>query len=56
MPNKSYVYLLNVEPSIFLFLKVYNTEIGEIIISFTDQSGRPLEIENRVNLTLLINK
>ena len=25
-PNKSFVYLLNVEPSNLLFLKIYNTE------------------------------
>ena len=55
-PNKSYVYLLNVEPSNLVFLKTYNTEFDEIIITFTDQNGRPLEIEDKVNLTLLINK
>ena len=55
-PNKAYTYLLNVEPSSFLFLKTYNTEFDEIIITFTDQNGRPLEIEDKVNLTLLINK
>ena len=52
-PNKSYAYLLNVEPSNLVFLKIYNTEFDEIIISFADQSGRPLEIENKVNLALL---
>ena len=56
MPNKSYAYLLNVEPSNLVFLKTYNTEFDEIIITFTDQNGRPLEIEDKVNLTLLINK
>ena len=55
-PNKSYAYLLNVEPSNFLFLKTYNTEFDEIIIKFTDKNGRPSEIEDKVNLTLLINK
>ena len=55
-PNKSYVYQLNVEPSNFVFLKTYNTEFDEIIITFTDQNGRLLEIEGKVNLTLLINK
>ena len=29
--NKSYAYLLNVEPSNFLFLKTYNAEFDEII-------------------------
>ena len=45
-PNKSYAYLLNVEPSYLVFLKTYNTEFNEIIIIFTYQNGRPLEIED----------
>ena len=48
--------MLNVEPSNLVFLKTYNTEFDEIIITFTNQNGRPLEIEDKVNLTLLINK
>ena len=55
-PNKSYVYLLNIEPSNLVFLKTYNTDFDEIIITFRDQNRRPLEIEDKVNLTLLINK
>ena len=54
--NKSYAYLLNFEPSNLVFLKTYNTEIDEIIITFLDQNGRLLEIEDIVNLTFLINK
>ena len=54
--NKSYAYLLNVEPSNL----VCNTEFDEIIITFTDQNGRPLVIDYNVNLIitskLLINK
>ena len=56
MSNKCYAYLLNAEPSNLMFLKTYNTEIDEIIVTFTDQNGRPLEIEDKVNLTLLLNK
>ena len=57
MPNKSYAYLLNVEPSNLMFLKAYNTEFDQIIIKFANQNWRPLEIEDKVNLTLLkINK
>ena len=37
-----------------MFLKTY--EFDEIIITFTDQSGRLVEIEDKVNLTLLISK
>ena len=55
-PNKSYVYLLNIDPSGLVFLKTYNTEFDEIIIELNDQNGRPLEIEDKFNLTLLINK
>ena len=55
-PNKSYAYLSNVEPSNLVFLKTYNTELAKNIIIFTDQNGRLLEIEDKVNLTLLINK
>ena len=39
-----------------MFLKTYNTKFDELIITFTDQSGRPLETEDKFNLTLLINK
>ena len=39
-----------------MFLNTYNTEFDDMIIRFTDQNGRPLEIEDQVNLTLLINK
>ena len=52
-PNKSYAYLLNIEPS---NLATYNTDFNEIIITFRNQNRRPLEIEDKVNLTLLINK
>ena len=56
MPNMSYAYLLNLEPSHLVFLKTYNTEFDDIIITFTDQNGRPLEIEDKVHLILRINK
>ena len=56
MPNKSYAYLLNVETSNLVFFKTYNNKFDEIIIKFTEQNGRPLEIENKVDLTLLTNK
>ena len=55
-PNKSYAYLLNREPSNLVFLKTYKTKLNEIIITFTDQNGRTFTIEDKVNLTLLINK
>ena len=38
-PNKSYAYLLNVEPSNVVFMKTYNTAFDKIIITFMDQNG-----------------
>ena len=46
--------MLNVEPSNLVLLKTYNTEFGEIVITFTNQTSIPLE--DKVNFTLLINK
>ena len=39
-----------------MFFKTYNIEFDEIIIAFTDQNSRPLEIIDKINLTFLINK
>ena len=55
-PNKSHAYLLTVEPNNLVFLKTYKIEFDELIITFTDHNDGPLEIEDKVNLMLLINK
>ena len=54
-PNKSYAYLLNAEPINLVFLKTYNTEFDEINITFADQNGRPIKIEDKINSTFPIN-
>ena len=54
--NKSYTYLLNVEPSNLIFLEIYNTEFHEIVITFIDQNGRLIEMEDKFNLTLVTTK
>ena len=38
-PNKFYGYLLKHELNNLVFLKTYNTEFDEIILTFTDQNG-----------------
>ena len=55
-PNKSYAYLLKVEPSNLVFLRTYETDFDEIIINALNESGSLLEIEDKFNLILLINK
>ena len=54
--RKIWSIISNVEPSNLVFLKTYNIELDGIVINFTDENGRLLEIEDKVNLTLLINK
>ena len=54
IPNKSFGSLLDIFPSNHVFLKTFNSEYDEIIVWFTDQNNQPLEIENRINLTMVI--
>ena len=42
--------------AIYCFQKTNNIEFDNIIITFPDQNSRPLEIEDKVNLALLLNK
>ena len=55
MPNKYFAYFLHVEPCNLVFLKIYKTDVDESIIKFTDQNGTSLEIEDKIDLTFLVN-
>ena len=52
--NKSFVSLLEISPTNHIFLKTFNSEYNEIEVWFTDQNSKPLEIEDRINLTIVI--
>ena len=54
VPNKSFVSLLEISPTNHIFLKTFNSEYDEIKACFTDQNSQPLEIEDRINLTIVI--
>ena len=54
IPNKSFGSLPDISPSNHIFLKTFNSEYDEIIVWFTDQNSKPLEIEDRINLTMVI--
>ena len=54
VPNKSSGSLLDISPSNHIFLKTFNSEYDEIIVWFTDQNSKPLEIEDRINLPMVI--
>ena len=55
-PNKSFGYLLNVESNNLVFLKTYNIDFDDSTVTFTNEDGRPLVIEDKVNFTLLVKK
>ena len=54
VPNRSFGSLLDISPSNHIFLKTFNSEYDEIVVWFTDQNSKPLEIEDRINLTMVI--
>ena len=54
VPNKFFGSLLDISPSNHIFLKTFNSEYDEIVVWFTDQNSKPLEIEDRINLTMVI--
>ena len=54
VPNKSFGSLLDISPSNHIFLKTFNSEYDETIVWFTDQNSKPLEIQDRINLTMVI--
>ena len=51
VPNKTFGSLLETN---HVFLKTFNSEFQEIKIWFTDQTSTPLEVEDRINVTLII--
>ena len=54
VPNKPFGSLLEISPTNHIFLKTFNSEYDEIKVWFTDKNSQPLEIEDRIHLTLVI--
>ena len=52
--NKQFRQLITIWPHSLTMLKTTNSEFLSIEVWFTDQNNRPLEIEDRVNITLII--
>ena len=53
VPNKSFGQLLDVSPKNFIFL--IDSEFSYFEVWFTNQNYNPLEIEHKINITLVIN-
>ena len=54
VPNKAFGSLLETSPPNHVFLKTFNFEFQEIKIWFTDQTSKPLEVEDKINVTLMV--
>ena len=52
--NKPFGSLLEISSTNHIFLKTFNSEYDEIIVWFTDQTSRPLETEDIINLTMVV--
>ena len=52
--NKPFGSLLEISATNHIFLKTFNSEFQEIKVWFTDQTSKPLEVEDKINLTLII--
>ena len=52
-PNKLFGQLLDILSKNFVFLKTFNSEIPFIEVRFTDQISKSLEIEHKINITLV---
>ena len=55
VPNKTFGQLLNISPKNFIFLKNFNSEFSYIEVWFPNQNSKPLEIEDKININLVIN-
>ena len=54
VPNKSFGSLSEISPTNHIFSITFNLEYNEIEVCFTGQNSRPLDIEDRINLTIVI--
>ena len=52
--NKTFGSLLEISSTNHVFLKTINSEFQEIKTWFTDQTSKPLEVEDKINVTLII--
>ena len=55
VPNKLFGQSLDISRKIFIFLKAFDSEFSYVEVWFMDQNSKPLEIEDKINITLVIN-
>ena len=52
--NKSFGQLLDISLKNFIFLKTFNSEFLNIEVWFTEQNSKLIEMEDKINITLVI--
>ena len=53
--NRSVNYYSDISPKNFIFLKTFDSEFSYIEVCYTDENSNPLKIEDKINVTLVIN-
>ena len=53
-PNNLFGQLLDISPKKFIFLKTFDLEFSYIEVWVTDENSKLLEIEDKINITLVI--
>ena len=53
-PNKAFASLIEVFSPNHIFLETFNSEFQKTKVWFTDQNSRPLEVEEKIKVTLII--
>ena len=54
VPNKLFGSLPEISPTNPIFLETFNSKYDKIKVWFTDQNSKPLEIEDKINLTMVV--
>ena len=54
VPNRPFGSLLEISPKSHILLNTFNSQFQDIKVWFTDQDSQPLEIQDRINLTLVL--
>ena len=54
VPNKPFGNLSEISSTNHIVLKAFKSETQKIKVWFTDQNSQPLEIQDRINLTIVI--
>ena len=55
VPNIYFGQLLNMSPKNVMFLKIFSSEFSYTEVWYTDRNCKVLEIEDKTNITLVIN-